>query len=76
MKYNKTLDGDCEFGPYAEEYNEIVRDMSGIYGEAEHPYVGPTDGYHSDFRVFEADFSNLPEIVTEEYKKYLKTKRR
>jgi len=76
LDYKITISGDSEYGSYAKQYDEITKNMEGVYGETEYPYEGATDGYHNDFKVYEADLSVLPEIVNEEYKKYLSTKRR
>ena len=77
LKYELTLSGDMECHDQTkEEYKKITKNMEGIYREAEYPYVGQTDGYHNYFAVYETDLSVLPEIVEDEYKQYLKEKRR
>ena len=59
-----------------ENYEKLTENMNGIYGYTQYQLTGPTDGYFADYCLYEADFSKLPEIVNEEYKKYLKTTRR
>lgn len=38
LDYKITISGDSEYGPYAKQYDEITKNMEGVYGETEYPY--------------------------------------
>ena len=76
LDYKRVCSGSKVFSEGRKKFEELTENMHGIYGSTKHRYCGPTDGYIDDYTVYECDPETLPQIVEEEYQKYLSTKRR
>lgn len=75
LEYKNVEDGNKITSEGKKRYDELTENMHGIYA-AKNRFYGSSDGYVDDYRLYECDLTQLPEIVDEEYKKYLMTKGR
>ena len=76
LDYKRVYSGSKLLSSDRKKFEELTKNMHGIYGSTKYPYYGPTDGYFDDYTVYECDSNTLPEIVEEEYQKYLSRKGR